>query len=135
MLRYDILHLIPIFDKADFAMLNLDNVLHEDRSQQIMNQLNSHIDAIKNIDNHKKIFNKKEFAEKIKLNDYYDNALLNERYRPDRLGYKDIRKLNDHYYRFHKSIASKPESELIEYYSHLEDAYYTRLYLMFNSEL
>lgn len=135
MLSYELLHVLPIFDKSDFAMLNLDNVIHQDRSQQIMNQLNSHIEAIKNINNHKKIFDKKEFAQKIKLNHHYDNDLLNERYRLDRLGYKDMRKLDDHYYRFHKSIASKPESDLIDYYSHLEDSYYTKLYLLFNTDL
>lgn len=135
MLSYEMLHILPVFDMHDFAMLNLDNVLHVDKSQQIINQINSHIDAIKNIDNHKKIYAQREFSQTQKLNDNYINDLLNERYRPNMLGYKDLRKLNDHYYRYHKSIGSKYENKLIEHYNLLEDDYYTRLFLMFNTEI
>ncbi len=131
MIDYSLIHILPNFNNYEMAKLNLDNVIHEDLHQQILNQIDSHIETLKNIKNHEKIYNQNNF----KLNYKYDGDLINTTFRKDMFNYKDMRKLKDHHYRYLKTVGSKVEGNLIDMYSHLEDEYYAKLYLIFNSDL
>lgn len=126
-----------------FAHANGNNILHSPSdTERIMKQLNGHIEVMKKSEAFDKASDYKNKSlnmaftkskPEFVLGDYFhQNNILKERYRPNLIGLSDLRPLIDPIYRYHKSIGGKYENYLVDYYSQIEDEYYTKLFVANN---
>lgn len=138
MIPYTYLHLLPLFktDMRYFSASNSANILQDTSDpQRIIKQLNGHLDAINDPKTHQRIFDNRttqfndSFVKQTELDKNFKNDFLKERFRPNLFGLSELRRIVDMGFKYHMSIATKDERDIIDHYTNLEDEYYNRVYI------
>ena len=60
------------------------------------------------------------------------NDRIKELYRPNMMGLHQLRNISDPVHKMFRAMATKPERDLIDLYSEMEDEYYNRTYMLHN---
>lgn len=140
MIPLHVLSILPQFqqDMRHFALHNKNIITKPDDPERIMKQLNGHLEALQDPNAHEKLYASKPtqlndtFLRPVVVDKFGESNVLKERYRPNLMGLNELRKIADMSYKYHMAMATKAERDLIDYYNHLEDEYWTRIFVASN---